>query len=225
MLTKRLQMAADLIAPGRPVADIGADHGKLAVWLVKNGVSPSAVAADISENALKSALFNVKRADLEGEIEVAVSDGLAEIPPEKADEIVIAGMGGELIAEILSRCEYIKDPRKHLVLQPMTRSEDLRSFLLENRFYIEKEVTASEKSRVYIAMSARYSGEDNAYPVWYPYFGGLAANSGGGGKRFSEKQLLRLEKRYNSIKNIEKHGMEAEKLKNIIYTYRKDMNI
>lgn len=164
-LTPRLSLVSSFVRGGSKVADIGTDHAYLPVWLVNSGVSPSAAASDINEGPLKRARLTASEFNASGKISFCLADGLDGIDPALADDIIIAGMGGELIARIISNCKWIKDKAKHLILQPMTAQEELHKYLYENGFKILKEDVACEKCgrKLYLAMSAVFTGEKQKY--------------------------------------------------------------
>lgn len=170
MLDKRLRCVAGLVRPGSVLADIGTDHAHLPVWLVKEGVCPRAVAADIRIGPAAAARHSVEAAGLEERIDVRVGDGLAPLCPGEADDIVIAGMGGETIASILEAAPWTKDGRYRLILQPMTRHECLRRFLLTGGFGILSEQIVQEGRRRYLVLACAYTGappvtEEAAYYI------------------------------------------------------------
>ena len=100
-ISKRLKLIANLVTIGNRVADIGTDHGYVPIYLLQNNISPSAIAADISEPSLKKAKENIENAKLSDRITCVLSDGLTNIEMNKADTLIIAGMGGILIDKIL----------------------------------------------------------------------------------------------------------------------------
>ena len=128
-LDNRLKLCSDFVRKGAKLADIGTDHAYLPVWLCRIGRCPSALAADINPEPLKRGEGTIIESGLSDRIETRLSDGLKEIRRDEADDIVIAGMGGELIAKILSECSFATDSSKHFILQPMTRSEVLIAWL------------------------------------------------------------------------------------------------
>ncbi len=99
-----------------------------------NGVCPKAVAADINPEPLERGRQTVNEAQLGDIISMRLSNGLKQINSDEADDIVIAGMGGELIADIILSCDFSRDSEKHFILQPMTKSEELIRLLCENGF-------------------------------------------------------------------------------------------
>lgn len=88
-----------------------------------------------------------------------MSDGLKNIPAKRAEDIIICGMGGELISRIILDCPYAMDKSRHFVLQPMTNIPFLRESLYENGFFIEKEDVLFENSHDYTVLSVYYGGE------------------------------------------------------------------
>ena len=169
-LTNRLKTAADFVRAGRITADVGTDHGYLPAFLVMSGVTDDAIAADIAAGPLDNARKTVEKYDLKGNIRLILSDGLDNIP-QNVEELIICGMGGNLIADILKKAEWIKHKEMHLVLQPMTHSQDVRQYLSENGFYIDAEKTCCDDGKVYIVMSAYYSGERVQRDDFYYLFG------------------------------------------------------
>ena len=106
-LDGRLAKCAAMLR-GVPFADIGTDHAYLPVYLAVRGEIPAAIAADLREGPLESAKRTIARFHVESIVTARLSDGLAAIQPQEAEDIVIAGMGGELIAQILSKAPWLK---------------------------------------------------------------------------------------------------------------------
>ena len=158
-LTPRLSAAASLVRGGGIVADIGTDHGYLPIYLLQSGKVNGAIAADIGKMPLKNAEKSIYSYDLQNKITLRLSDGLREFSESDADEFVFAGMGGTLIAEKLAETPWIKNEKLHFIFQPQSRAEDLRKFLFENGFTINKEIATHEGRRFYIAFDADYTGE------------------------------------------------------------------
>jgi tRNA (adenine22-N1)-methyltransferase len=129
---------------------------------VQNGICSRAVAADINELPLKSAEHTVRECGLEDKITLVLSDGLDNVPRGGITDIICAGMGGELIVQILSRCEWAKECS--LVLQPMTKADELRRWLYDNGFAVEKERACRDGKFVYSIMRARFNPAAIDYP-------------------------------------------------------------
>ncbi len=155
-LSRRLCAVAALVEKGSTVADVGTDHGYLPVWLVKQGIVKSAVACDVNEMPLSSCKALVLQEGLSDAVKVRLSDGLNNVCDNEIDTIIIAGMGGELIAKILSKCNYAY--KKHIILNPMTHPEYARKFLYDNGYEIINDVIVSEYAHHYSVFDAEYTG-------------------------------------------------------------------
>ena len=155
MLGNRLAACAEFVK-GEKACDVGTDHGYLAAELLLSGKCSFAIAADINEKPLESARKTLHNHGLDERSETVLSDGVESVDLNGVTDIIIAGMGGELIAKILSqKClDGI-----NLVLQPMTKAPYLRRFLAENGFELLEETSVSEGGRLYTVMNAVFSGE------------------------------------------------------------------
>ena len=156
-LDKRLSAVAALVRPGSRLADIGTDHAYLPVHLIQAGVCPLAIASDIGAGPLDAARRTVTENSLSSEIALRLGNGLATVSAEEIDDIAIAGMGGETIVMILEAAQWVKDTRIRLVLQPMTRAEDLRRWLLQNGFTILEEHLIVDGRHLYPVLAAEYT--------------------------------------------------------------------
>ena len=156
-LPRRLTAAFDLVREGSAVADIGTDHAYLPIALVKEGKCTKAFASDVGKGPLERARENIAEAGLDGIIETVLTDGAAYFDG-KADEFIIAGMGGELIYRIICDAPFLKNENIHMVLQPMTKVSLLRKALLGDGFFIEREKLVKEDGKIYTVMSVGYDG-------------------------------------------------------------------
>ncbi len=161
ILSKRLQMLANMVTPGNRLADVGCDHGYLSIALVGSGVCPKAIAMDVREGPLAAARLHIKEAGLEGCISARLSDGLAECGPEEADTVVCAGMGGRLMEQILRADMGKARAMRELILQPQSELPHFRAFLREAGFVVIDEDAVCEGGKYYFAMKAVY-GQGNA---------------------------------------------------------------
>lgn len=157
-LDERLMAAASFVRRGKAVCDVGTDHGYLAVYLIKEGISPLVTACDVNEKPLEAARKNAERYGVCEQMNLVLSDGLASVPEKYAEDVVICGMGGELIASIIGACGYLKEGDRRLILQPMTQIPFLRRYLLEHGFSIECEKAACDAQHCYTVMQCRYTG-------------------------------------------------------------------
>jgi tRNA (adenine22-N1)-methyltransferase len=147
------------LVKGGTVADIGTDHALLPVALVQSGRCRKGYACDIGVGPLESAGRTIAAAGLEERIERVLCNG---IPAQCADcdTVIIAGMGGLLIADILSRAAIAAHTQ--LLLQPMTKAPELRRWLIANGFTIEREQYVREGKMLYVILDAR-RGQSRPY--------------------------------------------------------------
>lgn len=157
-LDARLLTCAGLVRKNSVVADIGSDHAYLPIYLVKNNICEKAIASDINEGPVKRAKMNIAISGLSQKITALRADGLDEAASFLPDDIVIAGMGGELICRILDRSQYIKNNNVRLILQPMTMCEVVRNYLAEKGFKIIDERLCTAENKSYQVICAEYDG-------------------------------------------------------------------
>ena len=147
-ISARLLTCASMVT-GDFVCDIGTDHAYLPVYLVMSGKCRQVIATDIKEGPLSSAKGTLKRYGVSSSIKLVLSDGFDKVDPKSVTDVVIAGLGGENIRDILSskKAGFLKKGI-NLVLQPMSKAEVLRTWLAENGFAVLKE-TAVKDNHVY----------------------------------------------------------------------------
>ena len=155
MLDKRLALCADMVR-GKRVCDVGTDHAYLVAELLTAEKCDSAVAADINEKPLQAAKATLERAGVSHKAEIIRSDGLKSVPESGITDIVIAGMGGELISGILSECPWLAG--KNLILQPMTKAGSLIKWLYGNGFEIREQRAVSDGKFRYTVINAFLTG-------------------------------------------------------------------
>ena len=190
-LDKRLSAVAALVRSGSRLADIGTDHAYLPVHLVEAGVCPSAIASDIGAGPLDAARRTVTENGLTSKIALRLGNGLATVSAEEVEDIAIAGMGGETIVMILEAAPWVKDTRLRLILQPMTRAEDLRRWLLSNGFAILEEHLIIDGRHLYPVLAAEYTGTPVCYDELHVYGGFFAAEEGRPYRQMMAEHLAR----------------------------------
>lgn len=158
-LDARLSCVAALVRQGAVLADIGTDHAYLPLSLLEAGRISSAICSDVNEGPLARAKEHAALTPYMDRMRFRLCDGLADLSGEEMDDIVIAGMGGELIASILERAPFVRDARYRLILQPMTKQEHLRTYLDENGFSILREAYATAEGKHYLTLLVEYTGQ------------------------------------------------------------------
>ena len=156
-LPNRMEAIISMVSPGMRVCDVGCDHGYVSIALVKRGISPKALAMDINKGPLMKAKEHVAKEGLDDRITLRLSDGLKAYKVGEADSLIIAGMGGPLICEILS--ENINNTRdfKELILSPQSKIADTRRYLADNGYAIEDEAMVYEDGKYYVIIKALFN--------------------------------------------------------------------
>lgn len=166
VLSERLMMSIGMIPEGKVVADVGCDHARVAIWLVKNGIAPRVIATDLRPGPLSHADANIAYFHCEDRIETRLSDGLENLRPSEAEVILIAGMGGALTVHILSEGLERMREAEEVVLQPQSERGAVRKFLLMHGFEIVEEKCCVEDGKFYNSIHAvnqqKLSQEDAA---------------------------------------------------------------
>ena len=157
-LDARLLSAASLVT-GDFIADVGTDHGFLPIYLLQIGKVKRAVASDIRPEPLSKARENIEKHGLSGAVETVLTDGLNGLDKYPLTDVVIAGMGGLTVIDILRGAAFLRDKKTHLIMQPVQHAPQLREYLGENGFFIDREALALDEGRVYEIISAVYDGK------------------------------------------------------------------
>ena len=169
-LSKRLQTIADFVKKGAVVADIGTDHAHIPIYLIKNNIISKAYACDINKGPLEKAKENINYYGVKN-IELRLSNGLEKLKTDEADTFIIAGMGGELIIDILDRGQGFLDKKNTFILSPHTKIEEVRNYLLRKGLKILKEDMCIDEGKFYTVMEAVYMGKTFSYTKGELLFG------------------------------------------------------
>lgn len=155
-LSSRLEALLAVIDPHDVLADIGTDHAFLPIELIRRGVCRKVIACDVGAGPLQRAEEHVKEAGLEGRIETRLADGLLGLCPGEAEAVVIAGMGGALMASILEKAEGtgVLEGLKQLVLQPQSEYEKVRTAMQNLGFTAVKESMVEDRGKYYWIISS-----------------------------------------------------------------------
>ena len=228
-MNKRLDLLCKMIpSDGLGVIDVGTDHGQIPIRLAASGYSGNIFASDIAEGPLKTARSAAHAAGVANKIRFLLCDGLDLCPPKEVSDILIAGMGGDTICGILDRAEWIFSGQYRLILQPMTRPEVLRYWLIHNEFAISVEAVAREEQHVYQLFRAEMGPSKRMSDAEY-LIGSCSVQRAGDDVHFVIDQQLRTIKKklagleenratasseYNFYQNIKR---ELEELRTSVY--------
>ena len=209
----RMETIYGMVRRGVTVCDVGTDHAIIPLELVKNGVCPSAIATDISAPSLEKGVKNIKKAGCAGKIETYCTNGTLSVPLKKEMDFIIAGMGGELIIKIISQDERMRDPFFRFILQPMTRSDELRAYLAESGYKMLLETKVEADGRIYAVINACYTGEKYSLTTTETLFGVTPDPQNELEILYAEKEEKRLEAKIRGLEISDTEESLAEKQK------------
>jgi tRNA (adenine22-N1)-methyltransferase len=217
-LDARLSAVADMVRPGARGADVGGEHALRVCTLAKSGVIPSGLACDAREKPLLRAAATVARLGLAERVSCRLGDGLRAFSCNEADDVVIAGMGGEVIAKILEDRPPGEWEEKNFILQPVLRAPELRRWLFTNGFELVRERAVRCAGRVYVVICARFTGRrQNVLPTDPAcYLGRLPGDCPQAAKAHIQARIRVLAERARGLKKTDAH--RARELDDLIHT-------
>ena len=202
-MTSRLLTVAKMVKESDAVADIGTDHAYVPIYLVLNNIVNKAIAMDINKGPLKRAYENINRFSLNDKIKTRLSDGLTELKNNEVDTVIIAGMGGILINDILENDKDRLTSVKNFILQPMTAIEETRKYLSYSGFKIVAEKLAKEDDKIYTVIFATRGDMKIDREINYYIGKSLIENKDENLPEFLDGKIYEYEKAVNSMKNAE----------------------
>lgn len=210
-LKGRLYLIASKVPRCVTVGDVGTDHAYIPVYLIVKDVCEKVIAADIGVGPLRAAEKNIKAYNMEECIELRLGDGLAPINEGECDAIIIAGMGGLLIKDILER-EFDKAKSTPcLVVQPMNANEVLRQWLYDKGFDIYDEELTREGEKIYTVMCAKWTGQTKQLDEVYFHIGEkLIENTDPLLPALLQKRIKQAEKVLSGLKKTTEDNAQIE---------------
>lgn len=201
-LSKRLLSIANLVDDNSKVVDIGCDHGLVSIYLAMNKQNISIIASDINQNALDNAIKNINKYHLEDKIKVCLSNGLDNINDE-IDTIIISGMGGHTIIDILTNNQEKLNTVNNIIIQSNNDIEYVRRKIVKLGYYISKEKLILDKNIYYTVIL--FTKGKKKYTNKEYYFGPILL------KENSKIFIERKKKEYTKLVNI-KNNIPKRKL-------------
>lgn len=189
-IDKRLEACAKMVTGKGTVCDIGTDHAYLPVYLIENKICDKVIASDINDGPLKYAKQTLEKYNCINSVILKKSDGSKNIDLSGVSDIVIAGMGGETIAQILKN-ETRSARGINFIFQPMTRAAFLRKWLYKNGYEIICEEAVIQERFVYTVINAVYTGIKINIGLTAEITGRINPESEAG-RKYCENQLMKM---------------------------------
>lgn len=167
MISNRLKSIIKLVPENSIVADVGTDHGYVPAYLIEEKKSKKVIATDISKGSLNKIIGYVKEKKLEEFIHTRLGNGLEVLKPYEVDTVIIAGMGGLLIRDILENDKEITESINTFILQPMIGAKELREYLFGNNFEIVHETLIKEDGKYYEIIKAKHGKDCVEKEIYY----------------------------------------------------------
>ena len=195
-----------MVTKGHVTADVGTDHAYLPIYLVSEGISPHAIASDVSKAAALKASAHVRDAGLSDKISVFVRDGLTGYSRFEADTLVISGMGGPLMIRILENRKETVLSFKEIILSPQSEIASVRRWLYHQGFCLTDEALIRDGDHDYfiLKLCPPQAGQPDAYASFgddgqrrimaYRYGPILLARKDPALKEFLTREIARLDK-------------------------------
>lgn len=219
-LTPRLEKIASLIPKCDCVGDVGTDHAYIPVALAERNIVGHAIASDIVDGPVLNAKKTVVRYGMDEMVEVRKGPGLQPYEIGEIQGVIIAGMGGPLIAEIIEDRYELAQSLDFLILQPMIGQEVLREYLENRNFLIVEEYIETEGNKFYEILkvkAGKMTIEDSLYYEIGPI---IALKEDEKVKAFLSFKKQKYEKIYTSVKENSSED-KADYLKEIERKIRK----
>lgn len=151
-LSNRLQAIVNFVTPGNRVADVGCDHGFVSIYLFREKIAPKVYAMDLRPGPLARAKEHIESYGYDHYIETRLSDGITALEKGEAETLICAGMGGRLMAKILSDGYEKVMEIKELILQPQSDLAFFREYLRTHKLIIIAEDMVKEDGKFYPMM-------------------------------------------------------------------------
>jgi len=210
-INKRLLACSELVRDGAVLADVGTDHAYLPIYLLEKRKIDRAVLSDINQGPLNKARENSDKAGFIDRVELKLCNGAEELSGLCVTDYAICGMGGELIADIISHAPHLKDKNINLILQPMSKPEALREYLFSNGFEILTERYVTDTGKHYVCILARFTGVNTTYTESDLYFGKEEAFYAAMGEELFEYMNSKLESLKRTIEGKRAGGLDAHR--------------
>ncbi|SQC02730.1 putative SAM-dependent methyltransferase [Clostridium tetanomorphum] len=167
-ISLRLKTIADMVNKCQCCADIGTDHGYLPIYLVKNGILNKVIASDINKGPIEKAKKNIKAEGLNEFIECRIGGGLTTIKPGEVNLAIIAGMGGNLIRDIIEESNNIFKSLDYIIAQPVQNPEVLREHIYNKGYSILEENLCIDDNKFYEIIKIKYNNtHEEIDPIFY----------------------------------------------------------
>ena len=211
-LSNRLNWIISKLDKCETIMDVGTDHGYIPIYLIKNNIAKKVIASDINKSPLEKAKINAKLENISDKIDLRLGGGLEPLNLNEAQVVIIAGMGGNLIRDILENDIDKVNNLEYLVLQPAQNPEVLREYLYKNNYEILDEDLCLDEGKYYELFKVRYKKGDyiNLEPIFYEISPVLLNKKSDILKEYIEDKIRNYKKISNFILDNTEHAISRK---------------
>lgn len=208
-LSKRLETIAKLVDKDSIIQDVGSDHAYLPIYLCQAKIINKAIASEINTEPYLNSKENISKYNLEDKIKVVLKDGINDLD-KSVDTLVIAGMGGVLIKNILKENKDALENVNTIITSPNNKSDRVREILYDFHYKIDDEVVVKENEKFYEIIKAKKTKQRFKYEKHHFEFGPILLKKRN--EYFLEMWEKEKEKLNNILKQINNKNLESYKL-------------
>jgi len=199
-ISERLKQIANMIEDCDTLVDVGTDHGYVPIYLVKKGVIKNAIASDINRGPVEKAKNNIILSGASTQISCRLGSGLSTVKRCEVEVAIIAGMGGNLIRDIMENDLEVVKELKYMILQPVQNAEVLREYLYNTGYDILNEEICVDDGRFYEIIKVRYNTKPKVVEkIYYEISRILLDKKHPVMKKFMEYKLQKYSKIYDTL--------------------------
>lgn len=217
-LSQRLRCVGDFVTQ-KTVADIGTDHAYVPIYLHKKGKVEKIIACDINKKPLQKAQQNIKAYHAENIITTRLGNGLQPLQPYEVDTVIISGMGGMLIIELLEQSKQVVNTVKEFVLCPHLDVPAVRKYLHHIGYSIADEKMVLEDGIFYTILRATKGEQKYNKKIEYLFGKILLDNKDAVLKQFISNEKSRLQN--IQLQLCDKKTQQSQKRLQEILQYQK----
>ena len=208
-MSNRLNTIVSLVPKCDVVLDVGTDHAYVPIDLIKKGITKKCIASDLRKGPVEIAKKNIEQNKMCDKIEVRLGSGLQVIEKNQVNCIIIAGMGGALIKELLEEGKDKITKGTILIVQPNIYQDTLREWFYKNGFKIYNEVLVLEDKKLYTIMCVEFTGNVESVDEFKYYIGEHKVKDGMY-KLYIENMLRKYKRVLNNLDNMKNEDIKLK---------------
>ena len=208
-LSKRLTWILSKMDKCDVIMDVGTDHGYIPIELIRRNIANKVIASDINKEPLKKAKINISLEGLSNKINLRLGGGLEPLNNNEVQGILIAGMGGNLIRDILKNDISKVKNIDYLILQPAQNPEVLREYSYTGNYEVIEEDICLDEGKYYELFKVKYKENNSSKleDIFYEVSPILLNKKSEVFKEYLKEKIEKYKKVNNFIKDETEHAL------------------